>query len=232
MSEKQVKRLMNVSLPMSEADLHQLFAEAVFSGKPDSGLKSELISGIRTLTVDNESPVFWFKQVKFSHFIQNREHVGDDTGNKVTRIPVKTLLQAATSPEHAVTILRIERLPEELLPKFGETPAHNTKPILHDTSGPVQPVPSQPTKPIPDEQSPRRANVLHEPTISAPSSETSTSPSQPSPPSEASSLGVESHSDEVKTPSSEPEVDNKEGKMLESKVLGTHALDTTGRVAL
>jgi hypothetical protein len=106
MSEKQVKRLMNVSLPMSEADLHQLFAEAVFSGKPDSGLKSELISGIRTLTVDNESPVFWFKQVKFSHFIQNREQVGGDTGNKVTKIPVKTLLQAATSPEHVVTILR------------------------------------------------------------------------------------------------------------------------------
>jgi hypothetical protein len=106
MSEKQVKRLMNVSLPMSETDLHQLFAEAVVSGRPDSGLKSELISGIRTLTVDNDSPVFWFKQVKFSHFIQNRERIGNEKGSKATRIPVKTLLQAATSPEHVVTILQ------------------------------------------------------------------------------------------------------------------------------
>lgn len=58
MSEKQLKRLMNVSMPMSEPDLHQVFAEAVISGRPDSGLKSELISGIRTLTIEEDSRVY------------------------------------------------------------------------------------------------------------------------------------------------------------------------------
>lgn len=108
MSEKQLKRLMNVSMPMSEPDLHQVFAEAIVSGRPDSGLKSELISGIRTLTIEEDSRVYWAAQVKFSHFVRIQEHAGDEKGSKVTRIPVKTLLQAAKSPEHVATILRSE----------------------------------------------------------------------------------------------------------------------------
>ncbi|PVH71608.1 hypothetical protein DL98DRAFT_471444 [Cadophora sp. DSE1049] len=106
MSEKQLKRLMNVSMPMSEPDLHQVFAEAIVSGRPDSGLKSELISGIRTLTIEEDSRVYWAAQVKFSHFVRIQEHVGDEKGGKVTRIPVRKLLQAAKSPEQVVTILR------------------------------------------------------------------------------------------------------------------------------
>ncbi|KAH7350679.1 hypothetical protein BKA65DRAFT_243259 [Rhexocercosporidium sp. MPI-PUGE-AT-0058] len=106
MSEKQLKRLMNVSMPMSEPDLHQVFAEAIVSGRPDSGLKSELISGIRTLTIEEDSRVYWAAQVKFSHFVRIQEQVGDEKGSKVTRIPVRKLLQAAKSPEQVLTILR------------------------------------------------------------------------------------------------------------------------------
>ena len=102
---------MDVSLPMSEPDLHQLFAEAVISGRPDSGSKSELISGVRTLTVDKDNRVYWATQVRFSHFIQNRERVGDEKGNKVTKVPVKTLLQAANSKKDVVTILRSKLYP-------------------------------------------------------------------------------------------------------------------------
>ncbi|KAL2071876.1 hypothetical protein VTL71DRAFT_13111 [Oculimacula yallundae] len=106
MSEKQLKRLMNVSMPMSEPDLHQVFAEAIVSGRPDSGLKSELISGIRTLTIEEDSRVYWAAQVKFSHFVRIQEQEGGEKGSKVTKIPVRKLLQAAKSPEQVLTILR------------------------------------------------------------------------------------------------------------------------------
>ena len=108
-SEKQVRRLMKVSMPMSEPDLHQVFAEAVISGRPGSGLKSEIISGIRTLTVEEDSTVYWAALVKFSHFVRFQENGSDDTGNKAAKIPVKTMLQAAKSPEQAIIILRSKR---------------------------------------------------------------------------------------------------------------------------
>ena len=37
---------------MSESDLHQLFAEAVVAGRPNSGLNPELIAGINLIKGD------------------------------------------------------------------------------------------------------------------------------------------------------------------------------------
>jgi hypothetical protein len=76
LSDKELARLSNVAIPMSEPGLHQLFAEAIIAGTPGSGLKSDIISGLRTLTLDESKDVHWAAQVEFSHFIQDRGHAG------------------------------------------------------------------------------------------------------------------------------------------------------------
>jgi hybrid polyketide synthase/nonribosomal peptide synthetase ACE1 len=134
-------------------------------------------------------------------------------------LPVLKILGGASAVD--LITLAVERLPEDLVPKFGETPAHNPKPTVQDHSKPAELVPLPPAKLVLNEQLPSKDDVLMEPTISVPSSATSTSPSQPSPPSEASSIGVESHTDELKTPPSESEIDNKDEKVPEAKHITT-----------
>ncbi|KAH7310210.1 putative hybrid NRPS/PKS enzyme [Rhexocercosporidium sp. MPI-PUGE-AT-0058] len=105
LTEKQIARIMNVTAPMSEADLHQLFGEAVVAGRPNSGKNVELITGPRILTSDSTDKVFWAANIKFSHFIQDLGDNSSGKGGKEARIPVKTQLLSATSNEDKIKIL-------------------------------------------------------------------------------------------------------------------------------
>ena len=106
LSEKQMERIVNVTMPMSEPDLHMLFAEAILAGKADSGQNSDIITGIRTLAPDATNNVFWAANLKFSHFIYDKGNFGGDKDNKTARMPVKTLLLAAKSLDKVVKILK------------------------------------------------------------------------------------------------------------------------------
>jgi hypothetical protein len=106
LSEKQMERIMNVTLPMSEVDLRQLFAEAILAGRSDSREKSEIITGIRKLTPDATCDVFWAANIRFSHFIQDHGNVGSEEVGKTTKVPVKVILLAARSFDGMVKSLK------------------------------------------------------------------------------------------------------------------------------
>jgi NAD(P)-dependent dehydrogenase (short-subunit alcohol dehydrogenase family) len=106
LTERVIKKIMNITLAMSESDLHQLFAEAVLAGRSNSGRNPELITGIRTLSSDMTNDVFWANNLKFSHFIQDLGDVPVGDGSKAARVPVKSQLLAAKSFDGMVKVLK------------------------------------------------------------------------------------------------------------------------------
>ena len=106
LTERVIEKIMNITLAMSESDLHQLFAEAVLAGRPNLGLNPELITGIRTLSSDMTNDVFWANNLKFSHFIQDIGDVPVGKESGVARVPIKTQLLSAKSSDGMAKVLK------------------------------------------------------------------------------------------------------------------------------
>lgn len=139
MSREQAIRLMEKSgtMIMSEPDLHQLFAEAVIAGRPDSQLDPNIITGIKTVTSTESKTAHWSTNARFGHFIQDvgRSKLPDAT--KTVAVPVKEQLEAAKGSEdrmsvilkgklskdkesstHGIVIYQVTRKKNELLIKY------------------------------------------------------------------------------------------------------------------
>ncbi|KAF3480350.1 Beta-ketoacyl synthase, active site protein [Arthroderma uncinatum] len=108
MSREQAIRLMDKSgtIIMSEPDLHQLFAEAVISGRPDSQLDPNIITGVKTMTTAESKDAIWRSNPRFGHFIQDVGAVKAPSATKAATIPVKTQLEGAKDAEEMSTILK------------------------------------------------------------------------------------------------------------------------------
>ncbi|KAI9783832.1 MAG: Type I Iterative PKS [Geoglossum umbratile] len=108
LTEAQAERLLNRSgtLPMSESDLHQLFAEAVLAGRPNSGQNPEIITGLRTHTIEESGKSFWGSDVKFSHFIQELRDAAVRKDSKSASVSVKTRLLSAKNVDDIPKILK------------------------------------------------------------------------------------------------------------------------------
>jgi len=108
LTEAQAERLLNRSgtLPMSESDLHQLFAEAVLAGRPNSGQNPEIITGLRTHNFEESGKCFWGGDVKFSHFIQELGDAMVEKDSKAASVPIKARLLSAKSIDAMSKILK------------------------------------------------------------------------------------------------------------------------------
>lgn len=105
---EQAMRLMGRSgtLVMSEPDLHQLFAEAIISGRAGSGLDPEIISGLRTMTPAESKDALWGDKARFGHFIQETGSAKLPSVTKTAAVPVRAQLEAAKNAEQMHEILR------------------------------------------------------------------------------------------------------------------------------
>lgn len=109
LTEKHMDKIQRVVMPMSEADLHQLFAEAILAGRPDSGRDSDIVTGIRTIASTAVNGVYWAANLKFSHFIHDVGHndgAVEKDGKVSRRIPLKTQLQDAKSLDDVSRMVR------------------------------------------------------------------------------------------------------------------------------
>ncbi|KAK4232439.1 polyketide synthase [Podospora fimiseda] len=90
---------------ISEEDLHQLFAEAMLSGK--SG-EAEVPMGVNYLSADAVVKEAHKRDVKFCHFVKRDEDSdgGNSSAQKSKAVKVKVQLQNAKSREEAYEILR------------------------------------------------------------------------------------------------------------------------------
>ncbi|KAJ0297241.1 hypothetical protein Brms1b_013619 [Colletotrichum noveboracense] len=107
MTAKMVERIENGAMPMSESDLHQLFAEGIMAGRPGSGRHGNLTSGIQTVRSDKVNLTFWANNLKFSHFVKE---VGlgtaADGGGGANRVSVRALLAEVTTMQQAFKVIR------------------------------------------------------------------------------------------------------------------------------
>ena len=93
---------------ISEEDLHQLFAEAVLSGRAGSGAPVEVAMGVNYIPADLVVKDAHKRDVKFSHFVRREEEKGVEglqaAGGKAVKVKVQ--LQSAKNREEAYEILR------------------------------------------------------------------------------------------------------------------------------
>lgn len=104
---EQATRLLNNSgaMAISEQDLHQLFAEAVVAGRPDSTANPEIISGVETLSSVEAAKVLWAGHPRFSHFVQDVGAAKVQGVTKVDTIPVKIRLETCEDAEEMKSVL-------------------------------------------------------------------------------------------------------------------------------
>lgn len=101
LTREQKERLFtgSMTLAMSEADLHQVFAEAIVAGTPGSTANSEIITGIAPVRRDEAHPNSWSSNPKFGLLVRVGEEGIADTNVPTGQIPVKRLLEEAQSDE-------------------------------------------------------------------------------------------------------------------------------------
>lgn len=86
--------------PISEPLFHQMFAEAVISGHPDSGRQPVLSAGLQKrlgLAHEDSIPPLWMDNPRFSHMRWEKDEFagGAEDISALSRVPVKEKLEAA-----------------------------------------------------------------------------------------------------------------------------------------
>ncbi|KAI2612374.1 PKS-NRPS hybrid [Hypoxylon fragiforme] len=93
---------------LSEQDFRQLFAEAVFAGRPESGGSPELSTGMMTIddSDDFKKTITWYSNPMFQHCIkESRESELGSQSAKGRGVPVKTQLLEAINPAEVYEII-------------------------------------------------------------------------------------------------------------------------------
>ena len=91
---------------MSERDFHQIFAEAVLAGRPDSGLDPEISTGLRRIDPDDPYQPIWYNNPIFSKRIKQRRSTNAREANNSSGPSIKVRLQAATNQSQVLTVLQ------------------------------------------------------------------------------------------------------------------------------
>lgn len=104
--------------PISEPLFHQLFAEAVISGHPDSGRQAVLSAGIQKrqgLAEEDSTPPLWVGNPRFSHMTWDKNEAAEvEDVSGPSKILVKEKLKVAKTYSEAV-----EAIKEGLVTKLG-----------------------------------------------------------------------------------------------------------------
>ena len=90
-------------LPLSEFDIHHLFAEAVVASPPNSGRNTEIIMGLGSFTGSaeyNTKPP-WYDNPRLSHFITESDVSKDQYQSTSSTLPILDQLEAVQSEDFA-----------------------------------------------------------------------------------------------------------------------------------
>lgn len=96
----------NALMKFSEEDFHQLFAEGVEAGQPDSPNGPELSTGLLHVASDGPTPPRWISDPKFSYFVTHRKSTDADKGEKTDNASIHELLEACHSPEDVQAVVK------------------------------------------------------------------------------------------------------------------------------
>jgi hybrid polyketide synthase/nonribosomal peptide synthetase ACE1 len=95
-------------MPISESDLHQIFAEAVLAGQSQNGALCQVTTGLSALKRGQEkNPVPWVSDPRMSHrvieWLENKDPQGD---GKTGATPAAVRLETVGSKQEALEIIK------------------------------------------------------------------------------------------------------------------------------
>ncbi|KAI4118129.1 MAG: hypothetical protein LQ345_001753 [Seirophora villosa] len=90
---------------MSERDFHQIFAEAVLAGRPDSKVGPEISAGLRRINPDESYQPIWFHNPVFAKCLLQQGSANTREAIGTSGPPLKARLQAATNEAEVAYIL-------------------------------------------------------------------------------------------------------------------------------
>ncbi|KAF4997659.1 hypothetical protein FGRMN_3691 [Fusarium graminum] len=91
---------------VSESDLHQMFAEAIDAGRPDSKHSAEIVTGMSPMLRSEleDTKVQYRLDLKFGHFCIEQSCNKGESSN-TSQVPVRTQLKSVESREEATAVL-------------------------------------------------------------------------------------------------------------------------------
>lgn len=99
-------------IPLSERDFHQLLAEAVKSGRPNSGREIDITAGARMVSHQDKEQPGWALNPIMSHYVLNDEPGGKVTSTTPSIVPMKTQLAQAQTQDEVGIVIRDAFLPK------------------------------------------------------------------------------------------------------------------------
>ncbi|KFY29675.1 hypothetical protein V494_08556 [Pseudogymnoascus sp. VKM F-4513 (FW-928)] len=93
-------------MPLSETDLHQMFAETIFAGIPAMNLDPVISTGIERVPADRKHLPPWILYPRLSHYLIDTQATNTVTDSNQTVQPVREQLIEATTAEQVLSIIK------------------------------------------------------------------------------------------------------------------------------
>ncbi|KAI0145542.1 hypothetical protein GGR57DRAFT_295646 [Xylariaceae sp. FL1272] len=94
-------------IPTSEHDFHHMFAEAVMCGRPGTTGSTELVTGIRRVSLDENYLPAWIEWPMMAHFVKQPERAASSQGRGGAEIPLRTKLSEAQTLEEVHEMIQV-----------------------------------------------------------------------------------------------------------------------------
>jgi len=92
---------------MSERDIHQLFAEAVLIGRPESGQTYEIITGLHIVKQGEEVAAGWFTNPMFQHVVLRQGGLDTSAADAASlKLPLRTQILTARSEDEVRSMIQ------------------------------------------------------------------------------------------------------------------------------
>ncbi|KAI1456609.1 polyketide synthase [Annulohypoxylon moriforme] len=116
----------NALMHLSEEDFHQIIAEAIEAGYPDSPSGPEITTGLLDISPDSPNIPKWYSNPRFSRFLVHRTASDEEKKEEIVTASIQDQLNACTT-EKDLSLLVREKFGDQLR-KILQTPAN----VLND----------------------------------------------------------------------------------------------------
>jgi hypothetical protein len=90
---------------MSEHDLHELFAEGILAGRPESDRNPDIIAGFKSQSPMEKPDIIWYRNPKTWHYIVHYMENETSSPTTTTCVSVKSQLESASSHRDIMEIV-------------------------------------------------------------------------------------------------------------------------------
>ena len=109
---RQLSDIIGATLPLSEKDVHQMFAEGILAGEPGSRRNPILYAGMDSKDPRKDPNILWYPHPRFWHYIESGDGVAvpaAETG--MTAVTLKSQLAASQTGDDVLGIVRSQASP-------------------------------------------------------------------------------------------------------------------------